>query len=528
MSFARESIFENFCKYVDETIFQNCIGGVVSFVVDQTFIDIFCKKYSTTEKELLREVRRYMFPYNITLSINHIKGIIAIQIYATTKRADNSLISKANYRDRLAELLSWNVDILKDWFEVYQDNYWKRLYDWCVKNYIEIPKSYPRDYAWRYVQYPIQQAERIFTKEELLYIAYAFVENRLYPDDDIPSNTFWFILSEWNIPQYIRHIKHAENLYENYRADAKKQIFNFFLRWNGEYKIRHKKGTNIKRDVTEERFIYIKDDLEAIEVRNKDLKLIGEKIPLISLNHKAFINRSCNEALIVRRNDMILFKRDDVYDNYWQETRFLEGEEKGLVILFTENNWKHFPQGDLIKVFPHLRIYKVEKNRWTRSLYVEPRFYKLEGGLKIGRHKYLLHGAPIFRINRKTNVWINGDYCTIENKFLDLNYLDCGTHRIKVQNHKEITIEVIDSTNINTHWSEDNNQWLINKKDKSWISAKTSVGVVGMNLGNICEKKLLDLVESQPIRSWAETHHNLRTRSKNIGIQTLKNIQDYE
>lgn len=527
MQLKDESIFEHFCQHVDETIFQNCIGGVVSFVVDQTYIDIFCEKYSITEKELLRDVRRYMFQYNITLSINHIKGVIAIQIYATTKRAENSLISKANYRKRLAELLFLEVGELDNWFKNYQDNYWKRLYDWCDNNYIEIPKSYPRDVAWRYVQYPTLQAERVFTREELLYIAYAFIENLLYPEDDVSFKDFWIILNWWSLYKYV-HTKHAINLYENYREDAEKQIFNYFLNWNGEYKIRHKKVTNVRRDVSEERFIYIKDDLEAIEVRNKDLKLIGEKIQLISLNHITFINRSSNEDLIVRRNDMILFKKDDVYDNYWQETRFLEGEENGLVILFTENRWKHFPQGDLIKVFPHLRIYKVEKNWWTRSLYVEPRFYKLEGGLKIGRHKYLLQGAPIFRINRKANVWINGTYCAIENKFLDLNYLGSGIHRIKVQEHKEITIEVIESTNINTHWSEDNNQWLINKKDKSWIPAKTSVGVVGMNLGNMCEKNLLDFVESQPIRSWAETHHSLRTRSKNIIIQTLKNIQDYE
>ena len=119
MPFVGESIFERFCQYVDETIFQESKGGVVALIIDQMYIDAFCKKYSKTEKELLADARRHMFSYSRNVSINHIKGIIAIQIYATTKRADNSLISKANYRDRLAELLSWDIDTLREWFESY-------------------------------------------------------------------------------------------------------------------------------------------------------------------------------------------------------------------------------------------------------------------------------------------------------------------------------------------------------------------------------------------------------------------------
>ena len=187
---------------------------------------------------------------------------------------------------------------------------------------------------------------------------------------------------------------------------------------------------------------------KAIEVRDKELKLIGDKIPLIALDGKSFVNRRFNDKLLVRRTDMILFKRDDIYENYWQETRFLEGDEEGLIILFSENKWKHFPSSDLIKVFPHLRIYKVQKNWWSRNLYVVPRFYKLEGGLKIGRYKYLLDGAPIFRISRNANVWVNGESCQIQNNALDLNYLGCGMHKIKVQGFKEITFEIIDRFNI--------------------------------------------------------------------------------
>lgn len=527
MPFAGESIFERFCQYVDETIFQDSKGGVVAFIIDQMYIDAFCKKYSKTEKELLADARRHMFSYSRNVSINHIKGIIAIQIYATTKRADDSLISKANYRDRLAELLSWDIDKLREWFEYYQDIYWKRLYDWCDSNYIEISKSYPRDGAWRYVQYPTQQAERVFTREELLYIAYAFVENLLYPDDDISSNVFWIILNWWSLYKYV-HTKHAINLYENYPEDAKKQIFNYFLNWNGEYKESFKKTSRIHSDKNEECFVYIKDDLETIEVRDKELKLVGDKIPLISLDVKSFVNRRLNDKLLVRRTDMILFKRDDIYENYWQETRFLEGEEEGLVILFSENKWKHYPSSDLIKVFPHLRIYKVQKNWWTRSLFVDPRFYKLDGGLKIGKHKYLFGGGPIFRISRNANVWVDGELCKIQNNALDLSCLECGVHKIKVQGFKEISFEIIDCFNISVVWPKENSQWQIDKINNSWTSSKILDGIVGMNMQRICKEEFIGADELSPIHSWAITHYGIKSKSNNIIIKTLKNILEDE
>lgn len=40
-----ESIFIQFCKYVDESIFtEENRGEKVAFIVDRTFIDDFCKE----------------------------------------------------------------------------------------------------------------------------------------------------------------------------------------------------------------------------------------------------------------------------------------------------------------------------------------------------------------------------------------------------------------------------------------------------------------------------------------------------
>ena len=100
----RKDIFKLFCKYVDDTIFKENIGSVVSFVVDQSYIDSFCEKYSIGESELLDEVRKNMYRYNA--SIDHVKGIIAIQVYAATKRADDYIMKPYTIRNVIARVKS--------------------------------------------------------------------------------------------------------------------------------------------------------------------------------------------------------------------------------------------------------------------------------------------------------------------------------------------------------------------------------------------------------------------------------------
>ena len=122
------SLFTQFCEYVDETIFPKENGGeTVAFIVDQAFIDDFCKKYETSEKLLLREVRLNLFRTQYPSHL-HIKGILAIQLYAATKREDSGGITEKNYRDRLSQVLDWDIQDLQAWMAENQETYWSRLY----------------------------------------------------------------------------------------------------------------------------------------------------------------------------------------------------------------------------------------------------------------------------------------------------------------------------------------------------------------------------------------------------------------
>lgn len=513
-----------FCKHVDETIFRENIGSAVAFIIDQSYIDSFCEKYSIEEKALLDEVRRNMHRWNV--SIDHIKGIIAIQVYAATKRADDHLITRANYRERFAELLAWDTNELQSWMRIYQDLYWEQLYLWCDNNHYEISKSYPYEGKGRYVQYPIQQAERVFTKDELLYLAYAFVENNLYPDDDISFESFWRTINWYSLYRYI-YTSHAKNLYstKEYYNDAKWQIFNYFLRWDGSYKKDHK-VSNIRSDLKEVLFMYLKDELNTIDIRNEKLELIHQ-FQLSTFNHKIFTSN--RKIFPNRRTDLILFKRDETYENYWQECRFLGGDEEGLAIIFSAftSRWMQFPKSDLIKSFGGIKIYKVSRNRWSQDLYEEPRKHRLEGGLKIGRRRYILGGAPLFCMDESGVFWIDDNHYTINNEKVSLNHLSEGLHRVRVPGYKDIIIEIINSSN-SIPWNENNSQWNIDKREAHWIPSKVQNGVIGMNMQSICQVKYLQNNEVPTLTAWAMIHHGIANNSKNLIVETLKNISNHE
>lgn len=103
----------------------------------------FCKKHAVSENALLRDVRLNL---NRVSKENHlhVKGVLAIQLYAATKREDIGEVSSSNYRERLSQIL--NLDIyqeLKPWMETNQDNFWEAFYSWCRKNDFQIVEYRP-------------------------------------------------------------------------------------------------------------------------------------------------------------------------------------------------------------------------------------------------------------------------------------------------------------------------------------------------------------------------------------------------
>ena len=97
----QNDIFRTFCHYVDEHIFsKENMGSYVSFVVDQSFVDDFCKEHCTTENALMLSVRsNHRKNYYDHLDA---KGIVAIQLFAASKRANSGGLTAKAYYARLS------------------------------------------------------------------------------------------------------------------------------------------------------------------------------------------------------------------------------------------------------------------------------------------------------------------------------------------------------------------------------------------------------------------------------------------
>ena len=521
---ATESIFYQFCTYVDEQIFPfENKGEVIAFIVDQTFIDDFCKEKHTTENELLADARsrRYSIARNAFLT----KGMIALQVFAATKRANSDGITERNYRDRLDDLLFHDIGELQRWMSDYQDTMWKTFYDWCDANGFRVSRKCKPGYGTgRYVQYPLQEAFRVFTTEALLNFARAFVDNHLTPEDDLSYNTFWDIISWRSLSRYIDS-NNASRIYFNpsYTEDAQQQIYNFFLRWDGEYRIRN--GSEAKKRVASSgNIVFLTADYDALEIREENGKLLST-FALTSLRYQALVNTK--NRIPIRRKGIFLFKWDDIYQ-IWQECHYLEEGESGIALVFPdETNWSYsFRACPVLVTCPKLRIYRLSPDSTPHFLLTERKTCYLEGGLKVGRDTYLAGAAPFLVREQNEQVRIDKELIDGAENRINLRGLDIGEHVINVPGRKPIRFEIVAPFVHSPQWGANYQKWDIDAKKAAWGMAQIENGVSGMDFSPIC-REFINGDERTLSRAWAETFLGYSSHRPNSALKTLQNIRDY-
>lgn len=522
-------IFKTFCHYVDDRIFsKENMGSYVALVVDQSFVDDFCRENHTTEDALMSSVRSILWRYrhdDLT-----IKGIVAIQLFAASKRANTDELTVKNYRGRLSQVVNWDINDMDQWMATYQDSIWLSFFKWCDNHYYKIIKTEKRTGPYCYVQYPVTQALRVFSEEDLLYIARAFVEKHLYPGEDISEMDFWRIISKHAIKRYFG-TRHASEVvdYSVSDDDYYSQIYNYYLRWNGKYKIREK---IVKPDpALSEVFAYLTDDFITLELRDEHLKL------LYSFSSIQMEYANIQKHFPFKREGLLLFKRDDVYENRWQEVRYIDADETnyskesgnyGVVVCFKNAvsfKWEY--KLKLCEVLYENRfvvIYKLFRRISTEEFFAERRPYELYGGLKIGRYTYLKGAMPILRLIKPSMVWIDGK--AVNEKAIHgdifLNHLEAGSHYVKLINSKKIRIDVVDTSATIWEWQNSYNKWLIGKKPLSWYSTKTENGIVGLDFSSVCDQNS-SLDECVTIR-WAKAQafDEYHPNENNIAIKLTR------
>lgn len=520
-----DNIFTLFCKYVDETIFSDeKKGEVVAFIVDQTYINDFRKIYQVEEKDLLNAAR--LFLNRVTTNSRYARGMIAIQVFAATKRANSGGFTERNYNDRLVDLLFYDTGELQRWYSNYQDDMWRLFYAWCDSNNFQVSrKCYPFAGLGRYVQYPLQEARRVFTTEALLNFARAFVDNKLTPEDDFSYKTFWNLITWQELARYIDS-ENARRIFNDheYRSDAKQQIYNFFLRWDGEYRIANNSERK-KRVSSDGNVLYLSQEFDCVDIRDANNSLIAS-YPLASLKYGTLTNG--NNHLAIRNKGVFLFKYDKDYQ-IWEETRFVESGEVGIAMVFPDSTplAYGFRNCELLLQCPCVKLYRITEDSAPEFCFTERRTCYLEGGLKVGRNMYLVGGAPFLIRENMEPVRVDKEPIDNNDERTSLNYLKAGTHVVSIPGRKSIRFELVEPVVENVEWNSKFAQWSINKKNILWQSSSEGT-VSGMDLSNICMVKCTNESETSISRQWAECFLDESMTSDNAAIKTLKNIRDYE
>lgn len=513
-------LYTSFCNFIDAQFFsEDNMGMSVSFVVDKALIAEFCKKYGITEGMLLDAVRVNLYSYS--KDIKHIKGILAIQLYAASKRANSGGVTVKNYRNRLSQVLNWDINDLQRWMEEYQEYYWESFYAWCDAHYFFVAKCKRKTGVGRYVQYPLMQSYCVFTEEDMKYIACAFVDSNLYPGEDITYQDFWRNISRYGIIRYFR-TKHSRDVLENSRTEDEylRQIFNYYLRWNGEYK-KDDNSNNFKQEgIDKDEFLYLNADFSQLQIRNSRLSLL-KKLDMTKLTVM-----DVRGVFNFKHKELVLFKKDDIYDGYWQETRYIEKGEEGVAIIF--NDYYNIAKAALLlKKYANVSVYKIKESLVTRDLYTDKRFYSLQGGLKVGRSTYLFDAGPKLILTQKSRFWIDGK--TMENSVsderVDLSSLKPGIHIIRFPDFKRIVFEVI-MPKVSSHkWLDKYNKWAIDKKANLWNSENQTEGIVGLDFTVIPQND--DEIRGSILERWGKMHiwGAKQINENNIAIKVLSNIR---
>ena len=525
-------LFSIFCKFIDERIFsEDNIGSSVAFVVDKSLITEFCKKNDVDERDLMNAVRHSLYSYS--RNISHIKGILAIQLYAASKRANSGGITVKNYRDRLSQvLLNWDMNDLQRWMEEHQEFYWESFYDWCDSHFFFVAKCKRKTGAGRYVQYPLMQSQCVFTEEDLKYIACAFVDYDLLPGEDLTERDFWRNINRYQLLTYFR-TRHSREVRENSRTDEDymRQIFNYYLRWDGEYKLGYSSTVKTKTAKDKDEFLYLTEDLSKLQFRSSNLELIKD------LDTSKLTYDAISRLFSFKHKGLILFKKDDVYDNYWQECRYLEededddedtGGEEGIALVFT-NHCSHRIKSKshlLIKSYKNVSIYRVRHSYSTGDLYTTKRFYSLEGGLKVGRSSYLQGAGPALVVSKKCRFWVDGEPMDSSAKdTIDLSGLEAGRHSIRFPNYKRIEFDIVQHEASHPIWMDVYNKWNIEMEGAYWDSTKKETGIVGLDFTYIPQNNISEL-KGTVLQRWGkmQVFKTMQENETNSVIRVLSKI----
>ena len=471
--------------YIQKSFFSNDKRGDEVFpLIDTYFIESFCTHHGITITDFTHFIQQKSI-WNVRDSslFMEILGFIGTQLYAASKMENSSGYTASNFRDRICSPDILNIDLneWQQWAVSYQDKIWKKYYDWCSTNgFVIANKCTPiqgqrRD---RYVQYPKVHSKLVLNREDLKKIATFFVEKKLYPNEDISEQDFWNIVGRYHFNSY--YSNRSQRILEENRELANKQIYQYYLFWDGEYtdNFHTKKITKAKNQLY---LLELANTWSIDIIENESGKLI-KNIPFRSLKNK----HEFREYYTYKRDNVILFKKSNDYDGYWEESRYIDNYEDEGIALFSSNSRNYiYYEKDVIKKTSGFVLVKIShSSTYYEEFYANERPYTLRGGLKVAQNTYLLGAPPLLEFKKTATFWIDDkEEVSYEGAVYSFD-LNEGCHQIKIKGYKSINICITKVFPVIHMWGEHSKWRIAQGKSAFWTPQSTEGNVTGIDFSS--------------------------------------------
>lgn len=462
------STYSEFCKYIKEAFFNDSMkGSYVSLIVDDKFINDACRSLDVKKQDLIVSVREFMF-HNLrdnlekdyTLSF----GIIAIQLYTAYIRGDEA--GNKGYRTALTKLLGvYGVDAIKDWMEWNQERVWNSFYKWCDKNDFQIYHTYSSYGPWRYVRYILDSAKNTLNQRDLKAFGYDFVQHGLTPDEEMSEDDFWRALGGRSEIAYCNwHTLRCNNILSTHLNDESifTQVYSYFyFHWDGSYTEPY--TTKVRKVANlSEYSLYLSTEKECLDIRD------GSFNKIFKIDISKSFERTLSPYYREKRKGVIVFKPSDDYENYWEETRYIDNGDKGLALIRRDRFNSRYSYLKIIKIYDDWKLVEIKKTRLglTNEFFAsKEKPFVLEGGLKVDFHQYLKGGEPMVKVIRETKFWIDGESVVCDEPNEYILTLDVGRHIIKFLGYSPVAITIVDRETKVSEWQDNYTKWVANRKE---------------------------------------------------------------
>ena len=472
-------IYSRLGKFIKDFYFSHeTVGTEIFPSIDTSLIKMFCSGEGISMEQFIQYIQRIsLSSIHWQYSVTEMLGLIGIQLFSASKMENSNGLSSGNYRDRICSKAILNIDVndWQTWAQSNQDNLWAKYYSWCaIHGFILVNKCKPFEGKDRYVQYPKVHSSNTLNREDLKRIAALFVQKGLSPTEDLSEKEFWRLIGKYHNESY--YSNRAKRILEEDRPLANKQIFQYYLTWDGEYVDPYSNKLK-KEDAQFQLFLYHNLDGWSIDVYNNITNTIDKQIPLEGFKYDLHIK----SYHVLSKRDCLLFKPTDEYDNYWEECRYLTNKEDvGMALFYRYSAFKKYQSKDVVGAFDNYVLVKIDSNNYPQ-LYSEDRPYSLYGGMKVLPNTYILGAPPVLILHQSISFWIDGAKQEGKKGQIILHLTE-GKHVLSIRGYKPIIINMMQVSPIVHAWG-DNKKWEIKRSTDNplWIASTDNGNILGLD-----------------------------------------------